>query len=84
MPDLFTPIGDKVAEAVPVKQPGTTLPSEEEDDGRVVEEIESLCMNCHENVSRCAATEPPPRNRADAPLFAGHDAPPPHQDPLLP
>lgn len=26
----------------------------DEDDGKVVEQIESLCMNCHENVSRCS------------------------------
>jgi zinc finger protein len=26
-----------------------------EDDGKIVEEVESLCMNCHENVSRLSS-----------------------------
>jgi zinc finger protein len=39
--DLFEDMGRKVAEA---------SAQQEEDDSRVVDEIESLCMNCHENV----------------------------------
>ncbi|KAJ8106187.1 hypothetical protein OPT61_g9706 [Boeremia exigua] len=38
--DLFEDMGRKVAEA---------SGQQEEDDSRVVDEIESLCMNCHEN-----------------------------------
>ena len=41
----FAPIGQKVEKATKVAN------GVEEDDDRVVEEIESLCMNCHENVS---------------------------------
>jgi zinc finger protein len=43
-------MGRKVAEAS-AQQDG-------DDDTKVVDEIESLCMNCHENVRRHAATEP--------------------------
>lgn len=39
--DLFEDMGRKVAEA---------SAQEGDDDTRVVDEIESLCMNCHENV----------------------------------
>ena len=39
--DLFEDMGRKVAEA---------SAQQDEDDSRVVDEIESLCMNCHENV----------------------------------
>lgn len=41
--DLFEDMGRKVAEAS--AQEGG------EDGSKVVDEIESLCMNCHENVS---------------------------------
>ncbi|KAM7200922.1 zinc finger protein ZPR1 [Rhypophila sp. PSN 637] len=41
MPELFTPIGEKVEKAAPAAA------GEEEE--RSVEEIESLCMNCHQN-----------------------------------
>lgn len=40
--DLFEDMGRKVAEA---------SGQQDEDDSKVVDEIESLCMNCHENVS---------------------------------
>lgn len=43
MSELFAPIGDKVEKSTPV--------ADGEDDERIVEEIESMCMNCHENVS---------------------------------
>lgn len=47
--DLFEDMGRKVAEA---------SAQEGDDDGtRVVDEIESLCMNCHENVSRLTKPE---------------------------
>jgi zinc finger protein len=54
MPDLFDSIGQKVEQiSTGPTQNGTNgVPAEEEeDDQKVVEEIESLCMNCHENVS---------------------------------
>ncbi|KAK3315087.1 ZPR1 zinc-finger domain-containing protein [Apodospora peruviana] len=51
MPELFTPIGEKVEKAAPVQTTedanGATAGQEENE--RAVEEIESLCMNCHEN-----------------------------------
>jgi Ethanolamine utilization protein EutJ (predicted chaperonin) len=49
MPELFNPIGEKVEKVAPAAAPNGTAAGEEE---RVVEEIESLCMNCEENVSR--------------------------------
>lgn len=48
MPELFNPIGEKVEKVVPATVPNGTT---DEDDEKVVEEIESLCMNCEENVS---------------------------------
>lgn len=44
--DLFEDMGRKVED---MGSNGAT--TEEEADQRVVDEIESLCMNCHENVS---------------------------------
>lgn len=51
MSELFNSIGDKVEKVAPTATPtnGANGTQPEEDDGRVVEEIESLCMNCHEN-----------------------------------
>lgn len=46
MSDEFKPIGEKVEKVAPVEN-GAGV----EDDSKPVEEIESLCMNCHENVS---------------------------------
>lgn len=40
--DLFEDMGRKVAEA--------SAQEGDEGDSKVVDEIESLCMNCHENV----------------------------------
>ena len=45
-PSEFEAIGNKVD-----KVAGPTNGVEAEDDEKVVQEIESLCMNCHENVS---------------------------------
>jgi zinc finger protein len=42
--DLFEDMGRKVAEA--------SAQEADEEGNKVVDEIESLCMNCHENVSR--------------------------------
>lgn len=57
MSELFNPIGQK-AEQLASKPAvnGTDVAPAEEDDVRPVEEIESLCMNCHKNV--CSL--PPP------------------------
>ncbi len=49
MTELFDTIGHK-AEQVAPNTNGANGGQPEEDE-RVVEEIESLCMNCHENVS---------------------------------
>ena len=35
---------------IPVDVTGSVAQHEEEDEQKVVDEIESLCMNCHENV----------------------------------
>lgn len=43
MTDLFNPIGDKVEKAAAAAD----VPAGDEE--RIVDEIESLCMNCHEN-----------------------------------
>ena len=45
--EFFETIGNQVEQVAP----SSDVPGEDEDDQRVVEEIESLCMNCHENVS---------------------------------
>jgi zinc finger protein len=55
MPNLFNPIGDKVE-----KVEKATPASAGDDDEKVVEEIESLCMNCEENgVTRMLLTKIP-------------------------
>ncbi|KAK4120872.1 zf-ZPR1-domain-containing protein [Parathielavia appendiculata] len=57
MPELFNPIGEKAEKVAPAAFPNGTAPDEEE---RVVEEIESLCMNCEENgVTRLLLTKIP-------------------------
>lgn len=47
--EFFETIGQKASQTGQVNGAGQ---QDGEDDGKVVEEIESLCMNCHENVSR--------------------------------
>lgn len=50
MPELFNSIGQKVEKVEKVAS--ATVPNGTADDNdKVVEEIESLCMNCEENVS---------------------------------
>jgi hypothetical protein len=49
MADLFSTIGEKAEKVTPAAVPNGTT---EDEDEKVVEEIESLCMNCQENVSR--------------------------------
>lgn len=55
MPELFDKIGQKAEQLVDKVKPASNETSDAapaaEDDERIVEEIESLCMNCHENVS---------------------------------
>jgi zinc finger protein len=58
--DFFESLGKKAehltvdeqngSEKSPVALNGTAAQPEGEDDQKVVDEIESLCMNCHENV----------------------------------
>ena len=47
--EFFETIGQKASQTGQTNGAGQ---ENGEDDGKVVEEIESLCMNCHENVSR--------------------------------
>jgi zinc finger protein len=52
--DFFDSLGNKVDQVGGAKSTGpaeNAAPTPEEGDERVVDEIESLCMNCHENVS---------------------------------
>ena len=69
--DLFEDMGRKVAEA--------SAQDEDEDGTKVVDEIESLCMNCHENVS---SLHPDVICMADS--HEGHYTASPYQNPLLP
>lgn len=52
--DFFESIGKKADQLAPSTNGnganGVTS-ADDDDDGKVVEQIESLCMNCHENVS---------------------------------
>jgi zinc finger protein len=61
MSQLFNPIGEKVEQVAPkdAQTNGENAPSaeqDEQDEPRAVEEIESLCMNCHENVDNSEST----------------------------
>lgn len=63
MSNLFDPIGQKAEQLAPKANTngtgGASAPTEE-DDERVVEEIESLCMNCHRNgITRLLLTRIP-------------------------
>lgn len=53
MSEMFDTIGQKAEQLapVPVSNGENGTQAGEDDDQRVVDEIESLCMNCHENVS---------------------------------
>ncbi|KAK5661004.1 hypothetical protein OQA88_12382 [Cercophora sp. LCS_1] len=54
----FNPIGEKVEKVAPTTNGANGVP--EADEPRPVEEIESLCMNCHENgVTRLLLTQIP-------------------------
>lgn len=68
--DLFEDMGRKVAEA--------SAQGDNDEGSKVVDEIESLCMNCHENVgiaARCIYL---------ANTSQGNYAPAPHPHTLLP
>jgi zinc finger protein len=58
MSQLFNPIGEKVEQVAPkdAQTNGENAPPAEQDEPRAVEEIESLCMNCHENVGNLKST----------------------------
>lgn len=47
--EFFESIGNQADQLAPAANDEAQT---DDDDRRVVEEIESLCMNCHENVSR--------------------------------
>ncbi|KAI0205567.1 ZPR1 zinc-finger domain-containing protein [Astrocystis sublimbata] len=48
--EFFESIGTKAGQLAPSTNGANgAAPSADDDDGRVVEQIESLCMNCHEN-----------------------------------
>ncbi|KAI1358389.1 ZPR1 zinc-finger domain-containing protein [Xylaria arbuscula] len=47
--EFFEPIGKKADQLAPSTNGKDGVASTEDDDGKVVEQIESLCMNCHEN-----------------------------------
>jgi zinc finger protein ZPR1 len=47
--EFFEAIGQQAEQ---VEQTDAETQEDGEDNARVVEEIESLCMNCHDNVSR--------------------------------
>jgi hypothetical protein len=67
--DLFEDMGRKVAEA---------SAQEGDDDTKVVDVIESLCMNCHEDVCMLLCAK-------DKQLtMTGNYKTPTHQDPFLP
>lgn len=53
MSQLFNSIGEKAEQVAPAtaQTNGENAPSAGEDEPQAVEEIESLCMNCHKNVS---------------------------------
>jgi len=55
--DYFESIGKKAATLSDSKNAPQAQADDVEDDGageqKLVDEIESLCMNCHANVSRC-------------------------------
>lgn len=82
--DVFDNIGNKAEKlsshettANGVDSTHTTQPQE---DQRIVDEIESLCMNCRENASSSE-----PRMCDDTNMFKiGHYETPPHSNPLLP
>ncbi|CCH62518.1 hypothetical protein TBLA_0H02330 [Henningerozyma blattae CBS 6284] len=47
--DLFKPVGEAAEEVEHENDTGVTLTGAEDSMGHPVQEIESLCMNCHEN-----------------------------------
>ncbi|KAK3344416.1 ZPR1 zinc-finger domain-containing protein [Lasiosphaeria hispida] len=68
MSELFNPIGEKAEKVAPASAPTANGVNgvngdhveNEEDDGKVVDEIESMCMNCHENgITRLLLTKIP-------------------------
>ncbi|AEO71491.1 e9b2640b-2828-4d41-8d5d-aced241432b2 [Thermothielavioides terrestris] len=60
MPELFNPIGEKVEKVEKVAAAAVPNGTDGAEDDKVVEEIESLCMNCQENgVTRLLLTKIP-------------------------
>ncbi len=59
--DFFESIGKKADQVAPSTNGANGVSSaadDDDDDGKVVEQIESLCMNCHENVGLCSPRNP--------------------------
>jgi zinc finger protein len=52
MSGLFNTIGEKADKIAPATISNNQNGDAPEEDEKVVDEIESLCMNCEENVSR--------------------------------
>ncbi|KAL2020116.1 hypothetical protein VTK56DRAFT_8721 [Thermocarpiscus australiensis] len=60
MPELFNPIGQTAEKVAPAALPNGQNGTVPDDDERVVEEVESLCMNCEANgVTRLFLTKIP-------------------------
>lgn len=72
----FDPIGQKAEQLAPKAATNGTSNSEaapvDDDDERIVEEIESLCMNCHENV--CCPQPYPPLSHGANPTIRAQPA----------
>lgn len=80
--DLFQDVGKKV-EGMSLGDSGDKESNEDRDDGpKLVDEIESYCMNCGENV--CFATAPPSSLAFLIRFGLGYNASTVNQDPVLP
>lgn len=64
MSGLFDTIGQKAETLTSVSAPNGAdgVEAVEEENQKIVEEIESLCMNCHENVSALLVRQPKARH----------------------
>ena len=84
-PELFLPLSDQVATLSSNHQKGTNLGDGDDGDLNVVEEIDSLCMNCQEDVCRYDSkpTTPTTMYSTNIYLFIGCDPFVTHQDTLL-
>lgn len=72
--DTLTTDASKASES------GANGAADDDEEQRVVDEIESLCMNCHENVRFPIV----PCSKSILTIYLGNHQTSPHQDPLLP